>query len=358
MNHYFNVELAKQYGIEEAIIIENLYFWIKKNVANEVNKNDGRYWTYNSAKAFAEIFPYMSARKISRVLASLYEKDAILKGNYNELSIDRTMWYSFTDELISVMDLQKYDVAKISDSYDLTKNDTHLPKMSNGKTENDEPIPYSKPYNNQHIKEEKDKSFSKKDDFPSLAAEPTAEYCEKKTKAQIAQDIVDFWNANTTAFPKVRITSQDIIVAVDKLQKRGYSVDDIKKAILLCNTLSDFYKGEEKGNKWKATLQWLIKNTKDNFDLIMNGALHTSEQQQKEYNRIISASSIDSIHEDYIPELGDVFWSERNNMYAFIGDISDVYDGYTNENRPNGAKLFQNGYTFVWSSKEKRWIKP
>ena len=206
--------------------------------------------------------------------------------------------------------------------------------------------------------EEKDKSFSKKDDFPSLAAEPTAEYCEKKTKAQIAQDIVDFWNANTTAFPKVRITSQDIIVAVDKLQKRGYSVDDIKKAILLCNTLSDFYKGKEKGNKWKATLQWLIKNTKDNFDLIMNGALHTSEQQQKEYNRIISASSIDSIHEDYIPELGDVFWSERNNMYAFIGDISDVYDGYTNENRPNGAKLFQNGYTFVWSSKEKRWIKP
>lgn len=183
MNHYFNVELAKQYGIEEAIIIENLYFWIKKNVANEVNKNDGRYWTYNSAKAFAEIFPYMSARKISRVLASLYEKDAILKGNYNELSIDRTMWYSFTDELISVMDLQKYDVAKISDIYDLTKNDTHLPKMSNGKTENDEPIPYSKPYNNQHIKEEKDKSFSKKDDFLSLAAESSLPYGKPKKKS-------------------------------------------------------------------------------------------------------------------------------------------------------------------------------
>lgn len=177
------------------------------------------------------------------------------------------------------------------------------------------------------------------------------------SKKELAKDIVDFWNANTTAFPKVRITSQDIIVAVDKLQKRGYSVDDIKKAILLCNTLSDFYKGKEKGKKWKATLQWLIKNTRDNFDLIMNGALHTSEQQQKEYNRIISASSIDSIHEDYIPELGDVFWSERNNMYAFIGDISDVYDGYTNENRPNGAKLFQNGYIFVWNTKDKQWVK-
>lgn len=170
MNHYFNVEIARRYGIEEAIIIENLYFWIKKNVANEVNKNDGRYWTYNSAKAFSEIFPYMSARKISRVLASLYEKDAILKGNYNELSIDRTMWYSFTDELISVMDSQKYDVAKISDSYDLTKNDTHLPKMSNGNTKNDEPIPYSNPYNNQQIKEEKDKSFSKKDENDDVNA--------------------------------------------------------------------------------------------------------------------------------------------------------------------------------------------
>ena len=162
----------------------------------------------------------MSARKISRVLASLYEKDAILKGNYNELSIDRTMWYSFTDELISVMDSQKYDVAKISDSYDLTKNDTHLPKMSNGNTKNDEPIPYSNPYNNQQIKEEKDKSFSKKDDFPSLAAEPTAEYCEKKTKAQIAQDIVDFWNANTTAltllFLLINCKSEDILLMILK----------------------------------------------------------------------------------------------------------------------------------------------
>lgn len=206
-------------------------------------------------------------------------------------------------------------------------------------------------------KEEKDKSFSKKDDFLPFAAEPQSEYEKPKTKKQIAQDIVDFWNENTTAFPKVRITSQDIIAAIDKLQKRGYSIDDIKKAILLCNSLSDFYKGKEKGKIWKATLQWLIKNTKENFDLIMNGALHTSAEQQEEYNRIISTESIDELTMSYMPVSDNIFWNKKKGVHVFIGYIEDLYDGYSDENRPNGATLFQNGYTFVWDSTIKQWVR-
>ena len=37
MYHSFEVELAKEFGILEAIILNNLEFWIAKNEANEKN---------------------------------------------------------------------------------------------------------------------------------------------------------------------------------------------------------------------------------------------------------------------------------------------------------------------------------
>ena len=36
MQHSFNVELAKEYGILEAILLNHLWFWIKKNKANNM----------------------------------------------------------------------------------------------------------------------------------------------------------------------------------------------------------------------------------------------------------------------------------------------------------------------------------
>lgn len=274
MNHYFNVEIAKRYGIEEAIIIENIYFWIKKNVANEVNKNDGRYWTYNSAKAFAEIFPYMSARKISRVLASLYEKDAILKGNYNELSIDRTMWYSFTDELISVMDAQKYDVVKISDSYDLTKNDTHFPKMSNGNTENDEPIAYNNPYNNKQIKEEKDKSFSKKDciDFGSIFS----------AWNDVANDVDDI--------SSIKLITDNRKKQIRTLLKSCNSTcEELVRFIKTLPYADDWVIG--KGDrKWSIDFDWLIQNTSNWYVAGLEGNMH--KKNRYEFDKIMRGEEV------------------------------------------------------------------
>jgi len=96
MNHSFNVTAAKLYGVENAIIIENLYFWIEKNEANEKHFYEGDYWTYNSVKAFTKLFPYWTPRQIERILKSLEEKGAVKTGNFNKLSYDRTKWYALT----------------------------------------------------------------------------------------------------------------------------------------------------------------------------------------------------------------------------------------------------------------------
>lgn len=132
MTHEFKVALASIYGIEEAILIHNLHYWITENKANCRNFFDGRFWTFNSQRAYKDLFPYMSESKIKRAIANLIEKGIIMKGNHNENQYDRTNWYAFTDEGLALV--QKYYM--------------HWFKMTNGRVQNDRPIPNNKPDNN------------------------------------------------------------------------------------------------------------------------------------------------------------------------------------------------------------------
>ena len=125
MQHSFDVEIAKEYGLKEAILMNHLWFWIEKNKANEIHYYDGTYWTYNSVKAFNKLFPYLSERQINNTLKALKDKGIIQTGNYNKSAYDRTMWYAFTKMGVSIM--QK---CKMEDT-----------KMSNGDVKNVKPIP-------------------------------------------------------------------------------------------------------------------------------------------------------------------------------------------------------------------------
>lgn len=101
MNHSFNVEIAKQYGIEKAVILENFYFWIKKNQANKNNMHDGKAYTFNAASAFAELFPYIKERQIAKLLREMEsEDDLLLSGQFN--NYDRTKSYTLTDKALEM----------------------------------------------------------------------------------------------------------------------------------------------------------------------------------------------------------------------------------------------------------------
>ena len=97
MNHSFDPRVAKEFGVNEAIIIQHLQFWIIKNVANKVNFKNGKYWTYNSYSAFQKIFFYLSESQIKRILKKLYDKNVIEKSNFNKLKMDQTNWYTFKE---------------------------------------------------------------------------------------------------------------------------------------------------------------------------------------------------------------------------------------------------------------------
>jgi hypothetical protein len=129
--HHFNVADAKQYGVDCAIILYNIRWWLDKNKANHRHLYDGKVWTYNSMKAFAELFPYFSESQIRRRLQKLEDAGVIITGNYNKNKYDQTLWYTVNE----------------SDYCNLQDVEIELTKSSNGNDEIVKPIPDNKPYN-------------------------------------------------------------------------------------------------------------------------------------------------------------------------------------------------------------------
>ncbi len=98
MVHSFDIEEAEIFGLYEAIILNHFRFWIAKNKANNRHLIEGKTWTYNSVRAFEELFPYLSKKQLRTTLESLIQLNILVKGNNNIKGYDRTLWYAFTDE--------------------------------------------------------------------------------------------------------------------------------------------------------------------------------------------------------------------------------------------------------------------
>lgn len=96
--HFYDVEIAQTVGINAAILLENISHWCEHNAANNTNLHDGHYWTYNSTKAFGELFPEMTVNVIRTSIKKLKDADLILTGNYNKSAYDRTTWYTLTEK--------------------------------------------------------------------------------------------------------------------------------------------------------------------------------------------------------------------------------------------------------------------
>lgn len=117
MIHSFDSEVAKEYGLVEAILLQNFAFWIAKNEANERNYYDGRYWTYNSVKAFQELFPYITTKQLRRALDHIIAEGLIMTGNYNADRYNRTLWYALTEKGKCIFPIGQMDVPKKANGF-------------------------------------------------------------------------------------------------------------------------------------------------------------------------------------------------------------------------------------------------
>lgn len=124
MSHSFEIDVAVKYGVNAAILLNNIYHWCQKNEANERNFHDGRYWTYNSRAAFVKLFPYLSERQIKTALEKLVEDGIIVVGDYNNDRWKRPTWYAVTKKGQSMLQKCGNDGAEMSDRIDENVNST------------------------------------------------------------------------------------------------------------------------------------------------------------------------------------------------------------------------------------------
>lgn len=97
--HYFNIEDAMKYGVEKAVVLANIKFWLNNNKTKDLSivKHDGYYWMYNTAKDMSNVLPYFTQSKIQRLLKQLEDDGVLIVGNYNKVKYDRTKWYTLSE---------------------------------------------------------------------------------------------------------------------------------------------------------------------------------------------------------------------------------------------------------------------
>lgn len=340
MEHHFNVELATAYGIEKAVIINNLYFWIDHNAKNKVHIHDGYVWTYNSSSAFAKLFPYIKERTLARYLIELEENNIIISGNYNTNSFDKTKWYAFSIPFTYELQNLGYKIEDICSCQNVSF-DSH--KMANRMTESDEPIPYSK-----HTDGEKEKGKEDKSSFP---------------KERLDYDeILSKWKEICPNLSQPRMLDDKRKKAIRELLKNNNAtIEDLYKAFQMISISSYCHAKHQRNETWKATLNWLINDTKGCFNRLLEGefAYTPSEREMAEKIKKGEWEMTDSLKVAYRPSgNNNIMWNSLYNCWVSIDYFNgSVIDGYNDENRPDGAEIVLHNArgTITWSKKDKKW---
>ena len=162
----FTKELADKVGLQKAILLEYILYWVMKNARNKRNYHEEKYWTYNTINAYEDEFSYMGGSSIRRYLNSLEEDGWIETGNFNKIKMDRTKWYTIGKTYIEWINRDS--------SADSQFGHLHLSKMANGFAQSGGTIPVINPVIKERIKENKKKFLIKEEnekEFDNLIKE-------------------------------------------------------------------------------------------------------------------------------------------------------------------------------------------
>ena len=167
MDHHFNIEVAEKHGVNIAIFMNNLAFWLMTNKSKNKNFHEGRYWSYNTIESFLAFFPYWSVKNIRTIIKNAKESDLIIIGRFSKRKNDMTQWFTLSDYGMSfyssINSMQVLPAGSIQEDVHLPKpaneagrgfqgvqNDktpvaSHLPKPANRCAQTGRALPYNKP---------------------------------------------------------------------------------------------------------------------------------------------------------------------------------------------------------------------
>lgn len=91
----FSPTIAKILGLNSAIILQQLHYWLDKNAKSQNNIRDGKVWCYDTYEKWRErSFPFWSVDTIKRTFLSLEKKGIVISRQYGKYERNRVKWYT------------------------------------------------------------------------------------------------------------------------------------------------------------------------------------------------------------------------------------------------------------------------
>lgn len=112
-------ELAVRIGLNEAIILQQIHYWLQKSN----NIKDGKKWVYKTIKEWCCEFPFWGKNTIIRTRDKLIADGIVIIANYNQKIFDKTLWYSI--DYVALNAKLKFQLSK----YPIWVNE--IPNMGN-----------------------------------------------------------------------------------------------------------------------------------------------------------------------------------------------------------------------------------
>ncbi len=190
-------ELASVIGLNEAIVLQQLNYWLHSKSAKQI---DGRLWIYNTYDNWKkDNFPFWSRNTIRRALNSCIKKGLVITGNFNKAGFDKTKWYS--------INTQKLD--EVMGSACDQNGQTDSPKWADGSNQNGQT-------NTTYYPE-------------TISKTTTNNQAQPDTLAQQRKEVIEYLNKKTDS--KFKPNAKGNKSVIDPRLKEGYTVDDMKMII-------------------------------------------------------------------------------------------------------------------------------
>jgi len=208
-------------GLQEALVLQQIHYWVILNTKANKNEKDGFFWTYNTFKEWHEQFPFWSLATIKRIFGRLEKAGFLIWGRFNKSNINRTKWYRIDHDVISRMVQNELSIVSDCDNgkgqLD-TLESVNLTQSGQAQVTNEIPVPENNHRLLTENNKESNESSSKKKPAPKLHSRPIF--------AEIQKEF---------GFPEK--TEKDPIPnygkeakAIDRMLKRGYSEPEILAA--------------------------------------------------------------------------------------------------------------------------------
>ena len=323
-----NKNLAKKCGLRTALLLAD--FITKHDQVEKTNsfiENEGRKYFFYKSESIEE----------STTLSYKIQKACIKK--LNDLNIVYTIkmgipcksYYSIDeDKILELFDIMgKTSIAQWEEQYMPNGKNSICPKV---------------------------KTYIKKD----IIKNDINKKKELKENEFSSESLKSFWNDTCKSFVKChRINADSYNKLMTQMKKNSITTDDLKKAMLILESLdidNHFKGGNDRG--WKASITWLMQNTKGCIVRLLDGEMSYSRTEKESYKRIINSNDLE-VDKNYIPRTGTNLLQDEDGVYRTHEkpNRETIYDGYTNDNRPSMTLIRFLNDTYFWNVGTKTWYK-